>query len=73
MINANNETIGDQISFPVGTGSGESSGTIVNLAFKESPMYANANSSVILQAAIRSSNYERTDRSIEHYRKRAIA
>ena len=54
MINANNETIGDQISFPVGTGSGESSGTIVNLAFKESPMYANANSSVILQAAIRS-------------------
>jgi hypothetical protein len=52
MINAKGETVGDEQQFAVGTGSGESSGTIVSIIPESAPMYAKAGGSVILKAAI---------------------
>lgn len=52
LVNAKNETIGDEQQFAVGTGSGESSGTIVSIIPESAPLYAKAGGSVILRAAI---------------------
>jgi hypothetical protein len=54
MKNADGDTVGDEVQFAVGTGSGGSSGTIVSIQFEESPFYAKAGSEVILKASIRS-------------------
>lgn len=54
LVNEANDGIGDEVQFAVGTGSGESTGTIVSIQLKESPVYAKAGGSVILQAAVRS-------------------
>lgn len=54
LVNAKGEGVGDEQQFPVGTGSGGGSGTIVTMAFEESPFYANAGGSFILNAAVRS-------------------
>lgn len=54
LQNAENEDIGDEVQFPVGTGSGGGSGTIVSMAFEQSPFYGNAGGSFILRAAVRS-------------------
>lgn len=52
MVNAKGETVGDEQQFAVGTGSGESSGTIVSIIPENAPLYAKAGGSVILKAAI---------------------
>lgn len=52
MVNAKGETVGDEQQFAVGTGSGESSGTIVSIIPESAPLYAKAGGSVILKAAI---------------------
>ena len=42
MVNAKGETVGDEQQFAVGTGSGESSGTIVRIIPESAPLYAKA-------------------------------
>ena len=54
MVNANGDGVGDEEQFNVGTGSGGFSGTLVNVNFKQSPLYASAGGSVILEASIQS-------------------
>ena len=54
MENANGDSVGDEVQFNVGTGSGGYSGTLVNVNFKESPLYASAGGSVVLEASIQS-------------------
>ena len=54
MLNAEDEGIGDEEQFNVGTGSGGFSGTLVNVAFEQSPLYASAGSNIILKASIQS-------------------
>lgn len=54
MVNAKGETVGNEQQFAVGTGSGESSGTIVTIIPESSPLYGQAGGSIILNAAIRS-------------------
>ena len=54
MENAAGDGVGDEIQFNVGTSSGGYSGTLVNVNFKESPLYASAGDSVILEASIQS-------------------
>lgn len=54
LTNSEGESIGDEQQFPVGTGSGGGSGTIVSIQFENSPLYAKAGSSVLMKAAIRS-------------------
>ena len=54
MVNAKGDGIGDEEQFPVGTGSGGYSGTLVNVSFENSPLYASAGGNVILRAAIQS-------------------
>ena len=55
MVNAGGEDVGDEVQFNVGTGGGGSaSGTIVSMAFQNSPLYGNAGGSFILHAAIKS-------------------
>ncbi len=54
MKNADGDTVGDEVQFAVGTGSGSSSGTIVSIQFEDSPLYAKAGGSVVLKASIRS-------------------
>ena len=54
MLNADDEGIGDEEQFNVGTGSGGFSGTLVNVAFEQSPLYASAGSNIILKASIQS-------------------
>lgn len=54
LENAAGNGVGDEIQFPVGSGGGGGSGTIVTMAFQYSPFYGNAGSSFILRAAVRS-------------------
>ena len=54
MLNAKGEMVGNEQQFPVGTGSGESSGTIVTIIPESSPLYGQAGGSMILKASIRS-------------------
>ncbi|MGM9694216.1 MAG: hypothetical protein ACI3YC_04335 [Alloprevotella sp.] len=54
MENAAGDTIGDEIQFAVGTGSGGASGTTIAVAFKENPLYANAGGEFVVKAAIMS-------------------
>lgn len=54
MLNADDEGVGDEEQFNVGTGSGGYSGTLVNVAFEQSPLYASAGSNIILKASIQS-------------------
>ena len=54
MVNAKGDYVGNEQQFPVGTGSGESSGTIVTITPEQSPLYAQAAGTVLLKAAIRS-------------------
>lgn len=55
LENAEHEGIGDEIQFAVGTGgSSGGGGTIVTMAFENSPFYGNAGNSFILRAAVRS-------------------
>ena len=54
MRNAGGEQVGDEVQFSVGTGTGGGTGTIVQLAFAESPMYVKAGGEVVIKAAVRS-------------------
>jgi len=54
MVNAGNQPVGDQIQFPIGTGGGGGTGTVVSLAFQSSPLYGSAGGTFILRAAVRS-------------------
>jgi hypothetical protein len=63
MRNAGGEQVGDEVQFSVGTGSGGGTGTIVQLAFAESPMYVKAGGSVIIKAAVRSVTTQGTTES----------
>lgn len=54
MANAEGESLGDEVSFAVGTGSGGDSGTVVSIQFRKSPMYVKAGGSVIMEASVRS-------------------
>lgn len=53
MVNAAGEDIGDEQQFNVGTGGG-GGGTVVAMAFQNSPLYGSAGGSFLLRAAIRS-------------------
>lgn len=68
MANADGETIGDEQQFAVGTGSGGGAATIVNIAFKDSPLYGAFGATIATAAAIRSTTTvgaETTENSIE--------
>ena len=54
LNNAAGEAVGDEVQFPVGTGSGGGAGTIVSLAFENVPLYAQAGGAVTIKAAVRS-------------------
>ena len=54
MQNADGDTVGDEVQFPVGTGTGGGSATIVAIAFKNSPLYGAYGASIATSAAIRS-------------------
>ena len=55
MVNAAGEAVGNEQQFAVGTGGGgQTTGTIVTFVPEQSPLYAKAGGSVILNAAIRS-------------------
>lgn len=70
MVNAEGEQVGDEQQFPVGTGGGGSfSGTIVSAAFKQSPMYGNAGSEFIVEAAIRSVSTSGTEEQLNNIEK----
>lgn len=53
MVNAGGKPVGNQVSFSVGTGTG-GGGNVITVAFKNSPLYAAAGGSFVLEAAIRS-------------------
>ena len=54
MQNADGDTVGDEIQFPVGTGTGGGSATIVAIAFENSPLYGAFGANIATSAAIRS-------------------
>lgn len=54
MANAEGDSLGDEVSFAVGTGSGGDGGTVVSIQFRKSPMYVKAGGSVIMEASVRS-------------------
>ncbi len=54
MQNADGDTVGDEVQFPVGTGTGGGSATIVAIAFKNSPLYGAYGANIATSAAIRS-------------------
>ena len=54
MQNANGDTVGDEVQFPVGTGTGGGSATIVAINFKNSPLYGAYGTNIATLAAIRS-------------------
>ncbi|MBR4041304.1 MAG: hypothetical protein IKJ09_03265, partial [Bacteroidaceae bacterium] len=54
LANADGEVVGDEKQFAVGTGGGNGAATIVNVAFKDSPLYGAYGSSLTTAAAIRS-------------------
>ena len=55
LTNADGDDVGDEIQFPVGTGTGDGGGTIVAINFEQSPFYAQAGGNVIIKASIISS------------------
>lgn len=55
LTNAAGDDVGDEIQFPVGTGTGDGGGTIVAINFEQSPLYAQAGGNVIVKASIISS------------------
>ena len=54
MLNADGDTVGDEVQFPVGTGTGGGSATIVAINFKNSPLYGAYGTNIATLAAIRS-------------------
>ncbi len=54
LKNAAGDTVGDEVQFPVGTGTGGGSATIVAIAFKNSPLYGAYGANIATSAAIRS-------------------
>lgn len=54
MHNAKGDTVGDEIQFAVGTGTGGGSATIVAIAFEKSPLYGAFGAPIATRAAIRS-------------------
>ena len=54
MQNADGDTVGDEVQFPVGTGTGGGSATIVAIAFRNSPLYGAYGANIATSAAIRS-------------------
>lgn len=52
MTNAKGEDVGDEVQFPVGTGTGGGSGTTIATAFKENPLYGRAGGDFKIKAAI---------------------
>lgn len=54
MVNAAGDAVGNEQQFAVGTGSGESSGTIVTVIPQSSPLYGQAGGTIMLNASIRS-------------------
>ncbi len=62
MQNAAGSDVGDEVQFSVGSGgSGGSTGTIVSLAYQQSPLYGNIGSSLVIRAAVRSVTTVGTD------------
>lgn len=64
MKNAGGEQVGDEVQFGVGTGSGGGTGTIVQLAYEESPLYVKAGGSVVIKASVRSVTTQGTTESV---------
>lgn len=54
LVNAGGEDVGDEIQFPVGSGSGGGSGTTIAVAFRDNPFYGKAGGSFLVKAAIMS-------------------
>ena len=54
LLNAGGNVVGNEVQFSVGTGSGESTGTLVTFVAKNSPFYAKAGGTVTLEACVRS-------------------
>ena len=52
MVNAGGDAVGDEVQFPVGTGSGGGAGTIIATAFKSNPLYGRAGGDFKIKAAI---------------------
>jgi len=68
LKNAAGEAVGDEVQFPVGTGSGGGSGTVVSIQFQESPLYGAYGAALATRAAVRSVTTvgsTETDNSIE--------
>ena len=68
MLNAKGEAVGDEVQFPVGTGSGGGSGTVVSIQFEHSPLYGAFGGQLATRAAVRSVTTvgsTETDNSIE--------
>lgn len=61
LVNEAGNQIGDEAQFPVGTGTGGGTGTVVSMAFKDSPLYASAGGSVVLEASVRSATTSGND------------
>ena len=56
LVNEGGEAVGDEAQFNVGTGGGGSgaSGTVLSMAFQNSPLYGSAGGTFMLRAAVRS-------------------
>lgn len=68
MLNAAGNAIGDRADIPIGGGSGDSGGTIISIAFKDSPLYGAFGGTIATAAAIRSvtmSGKEQQENSIQ--------
>lgn len=68
LKNAAGEAVGDEVQFPVGTGSGGGSGTVVSIQFKDAPLYGAYGAALATHAAVRSVTTvgsTETDNSIE--------
>lgn len=62
LVNASGGTIGDSQSIPVG-GTGGGGGTVISIAFKDSPLYGAVGSPLVTAAAIRSITMNGNDNS----------
>ncbi len=54
LKNSAGEAVGDEVQFPVGTGTGGGGATIVSISFRNSPLYGSYGANISTSAAIRS-------------------
>lgn len=52
LVNAAGDDVGDEVQFPVGTGTGGGSGTTIATAFQNNPLYGRAGGTFKIKAAI---------------------